>query len=123
MIVQLASSEERLNKMKHVGIDLNGNIQYSGGVDMDIAKGSIRQMSNSEIMKQSDSFFSEVGHLVGKSAIKEMGKYGQTEKIYKMQNKITAELAATGPAPDDLSPSGVKRGDLDERRKAAENQL
>ena len=122
-IVKLAGSGEKLDKMRHTSIDLNGNIKYSGGVNMDIAKGSIRQMSNSEIMKQSDSFFSEVGHLVGKSATKEMGKYGQTEKIYNMQNKITTELAATGPNPSDLSPSGVKRKDLEEREKATENQL
>jgi len=122
-IIKLASPEEKLDKMRHASIDLNGNIRYSGGVNIDLAKNSIRQMPNSEILKQSSGFFDEVGHLVSQSAIKEMGKYGQVEKVSRIENKIQTELAATGPGSGDLSPSGVTREKLEKRQKAAKNVL
>lgn len=127
-VALLAGSGEKLNKMHEItGVDINNKIIYHAtNVDKTVTKNVVDQMSNSEILKQGKAFFDATGHMISESAIKEMGKYGQNDKINAILAKSRIELgripgtAGTTPHPDlpDLT-----RTKLNKKIKTATDQL
>lgn len=120
-IASLSGAENKLKRMRNVDVDVDGSIKYTGDVNVQVAKKSLGIMSNSEIMKQNNEFFREAGHFVNQSTIKEMGKYGQNDKIERIREAIEEDLKNLEDGVSTVS--GIEEETLKNRKKAAKNQL
>ena len=92
-IAYLTGAENKKAKMKDVsGLDANGNLTYSGNVNVNMVKNVMGQMSKDQFLDLNSDFLKEQGHLISETVLKHMDKFGEVHQLQDIKFAIDEEL-------------------------------
>ncbi len=95
----MASVDEKENKMKNIIGTVNGKIDYAPNVNLDVANSIVSKTSKDQLLNFDDKFLEKYGHLLSKSDIKHVAKFGETTQMDAIKKALTDAIAGTIASP------------------------